>query len=59
MRSLFIKDAQTPNPHSRKFIPGKPVMSDGATMDFSHMKYTHVSPLARKLSIPELPWQIR
>ena len=48
-RSLFIKDANTPNPHSRKFIPGKPVMTDGTTMDFSAMKFTHVSPMARKL----------
>ena len=48
-RGLFIKDANTPNPHSRKFIPGKPVMEDGGTMDFSHIKYTHISPMARQL----------
>lgn len=47
-RCLFIKDATTPNPHSRKFMPGKPVMTEG-TMDFSHMKYTHISPMARNL----------
>ena len=49
MRNLFIKDASTPNPHSRKFIPGKPVMKDSSTMDFSHIKYTHISPMARTL----------
>ena len=49
LRRLFIKDAQTPNPLSRKFMPGKPVMTDGGTMDFSHIRYTHVSPLARQL----------
>jgi Fe-S cluster biogenesis protein NfuA len=30
-------------------MPGKPVMKDGSTMDFSHMKYTHISPMARNL----------
>ena len=49
LRSLFIKDANTPNPQSRKFIPGKPVMTDGSTMDFSAIRFTHVSPMARKL----------
>ena len=49
MRNLFIKDAKTPNPNSRKFIPGKPVMTDNGTMDFSHIRYSHVSPMARKL----------
>ena len=24
-------------------------MSDSSTMDFSHIKYTHISPMARKL----------
>ena len=48
-RWLFIKDANTPNPHSRKFMPGKPVMTEGGTMDFSAIKYTHVSPMARQL----------
>ena len=49
LRNLFIKDANTPNPHSRKFMPGKPVMVDGGTMDFSNIRYSHASPLARKL----------
>ena len=46
---MFIQDASTPNPHARKFMPGKSVMTDGGTMDFSHVKYTSVSPLARQL----------
>ena len=46
---MFIKDTPTPNPNSRKYLPGKPVMEDGGTMDFSSIRYTHVSPMARKL----------
>ena len=49
LRALFIKDANTPNPHCRKFMPGKPVMTDGGTMDFSAIRFTHISPMARKL----------
>ena len=49
MRYLFIKDTNTPNPNSRKFMPGKPVMTDGGTMDFSALRFTHISPMARKL----------
>ena len=30
-------------------MPGKPVMVDGSTMDFSNIRYSHVSPMARKL----------
>ena len=30
-------------------MPGKPVMKDGGTMDFSNVRYTHVSPMARQL----------
>jgi hypothetical protein len=32
-----------------KYTPGKPVTGSDITMDFSAMKYTHVSPMARKL----------
>mmetsp|Transcript_8520 Transcript_8520/g.14356 ORF Transcript_8520/g.14356 Transcript_8520/m.14356 type:complete len:131 (-) Transcript_8520:891-1283(-) len=49
IRNLFIKDANTPNPNCRKFMPGKPVMQDGGTMDFSSIRFTHISPLARQL----------
>jgi hypothetical protein len=31
-----------------KFLPGQPVMRDG-TMDFVSARFTHASPLARKL----------
>jgi len=30
-------------------MPGKPVMTDGGTADFPHIRHTHVSPLARQL----------
>ena len=46
-RLLFIQTAQTPNPDSLKFIPGKDVTGDGSTMDFSNIRYTTISPLAR------------
>jgi len=49
LRFLFIQTAPTPNPDSMKFMPGKPVMENEGTMDFSNIKYTHISPLARKL----------
>lgn len=48
-RNLFISNQPTPNPHSLKFLPGKPVTGDGSTMDFSNIRYTTVSPLARQL----------
>ena len=48
-RLLFIRSAPTPNPQSLKFIPGKPVTGDGTTMDFSNIRYTTISPLARQL----------
>ena len=47
MRNLFISTKPTPNPESLKFVPGKPVTGDGSTMDFSNIRYTTVSPLAR------------
>ena len=39
----------TPNPQSLKFVPGKKVTGDGSTMDFSNIRYTTISPLARQL----------
>ena len=48
-RFLFIQTQPTPNPSSLKFVPGKPVTGDGSTMDFSNIRYTTVSPLARQL----------
>ena len=50
LRNLHITTAGTPNPHSLKFIPGRPVTGDvDVTMDFSSPKYATVSPLAEKL----------
>ena len=49
LRNLFIQTQPTPNPQSLKFVPGKPVTGDGSTMDFSNIRYTTVSPLARQL----------
>ena len=48
-RFLFIKTAPTPNPSCHKFLPGKKVTGDGSTMDFSSVRYTTISPLARQL----------
>ena len=48
-RMLFIRTSTTPNPHSLKFIPGKPVTGDGSTMDFSAVRYATISPLAMQL----------
>ena len=48
-RFLFIQTQPTPNPSSLKFVPGKDVTGDGSTMDFSNIRYTTVSPLARQL----------
>ena len=49
LRHLFIQSKTTPNPSSLKFVPGKPVMDSETTMDFSSIRYTHISPLARSL----------
>lgn len=48
-RLLFIQSFQTPNPECVKFTPGKPVTGTELTMDFSAIKFTHVSPMAREL----------
>ncbi|VDL15984.1 unnamed protein product [Hymenolepis diminuta] len=47
-RSLFIQWNETPNPNSRKFIPGRSVLDYG-TMDFPSKQSTVKSPLARNL----------
>ena len=48
-RSLFIQTKPTPNPSSLKFCPGKEIMPNDQTMDFSSIRFTHISPLARRL----------
>ena len=47
-RFLFIQTATTPNANAMKFQPGKEVAGE-ATMDFSSIRYTDSSPLARQL----------
>lgn len=47
--SIFVKTQQTPNPHFLKFLPGKELLKDGETYDFSNVRQATNSPLARKL----------
>jgi hypothetical protein len=47
--SIFVKTQSTPNPHFLKFSPGKEILKDGETYDFSDMKQASISPLARKI----------
>jgi len=47
---MFIQTEPTPNPSSLKFIPGRPVMEDGGTADFTDAdRATADSPLADRL----------
>ena len=47
---MFIRTQDTPNPQCLKFYPGKSVLEkEGDTLDFSSVKFTHISPLARQL----------
>jgi Fe-S cluster biogenesis protein NfuA len=45
---MLIRTEQTPNPSTRKFLPGQPVM-EGGTRDFADSEGAEVSPLARAL----------
>lgn len=45
---MLIRTEQTPNPTTRKFLPGQPVMDSG-TRDFPDSKSAQISPLARAL----------
>jgi Fe-S cluster biogenesis protein NfuA len=45
---MFIQTESTPNPATLKFIPGKPVLSDG-TADFRRKGEATASPLASRL----------
>lgn len=47
-RNMFIQVQDTPNPNSRKFIPGVQVLESG-TVDFPLPSHGHRSPLARQL----------
>jgi len=47
---MFIQTETTPNPSALKFIPGVPVLPEGAgSMEYMDGRDTHNSPLARKL----------
>jgi len=45
---MLIRTEQTPNPSTRKFLPGQPVM-DAGTRDFADASSAEVSPLAQAL----------
>jgi Fe-S cluster biogenesis protein NfuA len=45
---MLIRTEQTPNPATRKFLPGQPVMEAG-TRDFADAQSADASPLARAL----------
>lgn len=45
---MLIRTEQTPNPTTRKFLPGQPVMDSG-TRDFANAESAQISPLARAL----------
>jgi len=45
---MLIRTEQTPNPATRKFLPGQPVMETG-TRDFPEPQSAEASPLARAL----------
>lgn len=47
--NLFIKTQNTPNPHFLKFLPGRQLLEEGETYDFSNIKHAVSSPLALKL----------
>jgi len=46
---MFIQTQETPNPQSLKFIPGRPVLDGGGTMDFPTLSSAFCSPLAKLL----------
>src|SRR5436853_5895582 len=48
MQSMLIRTEQTPNPATRKFLPGQVVLEAG-TRDFADAESAQASPLARAL----------
>lgn len=46
---MFIQTQPTPNPSSMMFLPGKEVMTQGATAEFQSPRQAMASPLARRL----------
>ncbi|HUJ02323.1 MAG TPA: NifU family protein [Rhizomicrobium sp.] len=52
---MFIQTESTPNPATLKFIPGRPVMGEGAVADFPDRASAARSPLAASLfEVPEV-----
>src|SRR5271169_4710722 len=52
---MFIQTETTPNPATLKFLPGKPVMGEGAVADFPDADAATRSPLASALfQIPQV-----
>lgn len=47
--SIFVKTQSTPNPNFLKFFPGKEILADGETFDFSNVREAMSSPLAKKI----------
>lgn len=47
--AVFVKTQSTPNPHFIKFLPGKDILPEGETHDFSNVRQALNSPLAKKL----------
>src|SRR5689334_23572663 len=48
IRAMLIRTEQTPNPATRKFLPGQTVM-DAGTRDFADAESAGASPLAKAL----------
>ena len=46
---MFVQTEETPNPRTLKFLPGQPVIGDGAPRDFPDERMAEASPLARAL----------
>jgi len=46
-RTMFIQTQDTPNPASLKFLPGRPVLDGGGTIDFPNLTSAKNSPLAK------------
>lgn len=48
-RTMFIQTQETPNPSSLKFLPGRPVLEGGGTLDLPNLAAARISPLAKLL----------
>ncbi|GJD08890.1 NFU1 iron-sulfur cluster scaffold homolog, mitochondrial [Galdieria sulphuraria] len=48
-RSLFLQSQPTPNPDSVKFLPGREVVPNEASVDFPNAQSAQISPLAKRL----------